>query len=144
MANEAPPTDWANATRTDSDKAAPATDWDKFMTDLEKAGPMTDWDRAAAVRAYWHRVAEEVAREGQERFDRMSDEDWRKQSEEPAFKWDGPITMGSDDFLTRFPGTKSSPPPPAQATRREGAISKIGSWISKKLAFGRGSDIRHS
>jgi len=96
----------------------------------------TDWTKAS--RADWDRIAEETCREGQERFDRMSDEDWLKEIEQ---EWDGPISVSAAHFMSL---SKDGQPPTESAPLRKGALSKLASWIAMKLAFVRGSGIRPS
>jgi hypothetical protein len=100
--------------------------------------PPTDWTKAS--RADWDRVAEETCREAQEKFDRMSDEDWRKRHEEIDREWDGPISVSSANFDILFPDSLYPDLPPV--AHRPGAMSRLRSWITKKLGSCRNSDNR--
>ena len=101
--------------------------------------PPTDWTKAS--RADWDRVAEESCREGQERFDRMSDEDWLKEIEQ---EWDGPISVSAAHFYETMGIDPSEALPQKASGLRTSAISRLAGWIAKKLALVRSSDIRPS
>jgi len=106
---------------------------------MDNKWPPSDWTKA--TRADWDRLAEKTCREGQARFDRMTDEDWLKEIEQEP---EGPMSMSPAHFLSLFPHHEASQPPSTPIAHREGAMSRLGSWIAKKLALSRGNDIRHS
>ena len=104
--------------------------------------PPADWTKA--TRADWDRLAEQTCRQAQERFDRMSDEDRRKQREEVEREWDGPISVSPAHFYATMGIDQSDAPPQTASGSRTGAMSRLGSWIAKKFASLRSADIRHS
>lgn len=104
--------------------------------------PPTDWKKA--TRADWDRLAEESARYSVARDAKMSDEEKLKEIKEIEQEWDGPISMSPAHYYETMGIDPAEAPSVAATGSRASAISKLGSWIARKLRITKSSDFHSS